>query len=390
MEGELVAATPQEVKKALAQQGLYPVAVSSKVLSVSWADLPWNKKVKIKDLLSFTRQLKVMFKAGLPISQIFETLIRQTSHVELKSVIKKVQTDVSQGSSLTKAFSKHPHIFNSLYTSMLAVGEVGGVLDTILTSLSDMLLNEHRILSKLKSATLYPKIVLGALVAVTVGMMLFVIPTFSDFYAMHQAVLPLPTQILIGASHAVVQFWYMGVLLLVGGYVGWKKLLQTSSGKKLWATIQYRIPVFGELQKLVANARFASLMSSLYQSGVPISRSLEIVSETVENVLFSSEVRHVKNQMARGKSLSAAMAGSRYFTPMVVETTGVGEKTGSLGEVLRSCADFYHEEVDGMLKNLTTLVEPLLLFGIFGVVGLLALAIFLPVWNLSQVVMPTR
>jgi type IV pilus assembly protein PilC len=386
--GELEGESIKLVQKALRAQGLFPLKVATQFMSLKLEDLRIQQKVSIKELVSFTRQFKVMFKAGLPIRKIFETLLRQTSHPELKKALKVIQVDVNQGVSMSKAFSKHPKIFNSLYVNMLAVGEVGGVLDTVLTALSDMLLDEYRIISKVKAATIYPKIVLVVLVLVFIVMMMFVVPAFQDFYAGQKAELPLPTRIIIVASDLTLHYWYVGFAAFAGLYLFWKQFVRMKMGQFILAYFQFRLPVFGILNKLVANARFSNLISSLYDSGLPISRALDIVADTMGNALFAKEVKRVKLQMDQGKNMSAAMATSSYFTPMVIETTGIGEKTGALGEVLKSTAEFYNEEVDGMLKNLTTLIEPLLLLVIFAMVGLLAFAIFMPIWNLSKVVLP--
>lgn len=375
------------VKDALASQGLFPVSVQPRGFDVSIKNM-FARRLKTKDLVSLTRQFQVMFSAGSPIDRILNTLERQCQNEGLKEVLAKVQYDVSSGMHLSEAFAKHPRYFNQLYTSMLAVGEVGGVLDRTLKGITEILGKEERIKSKIKSATLYPKLVIGALVIVAVLMLIFVIPVFSEFYAGYSAKLPLPTRILVVMSEAVTSWWHVTLIVFIAAVIGWKRFTKSPRGRNLMCTVEFRAPIFGNLNLLATNARFGHLLGALYRSGLPISRSLDVVADTIDNVHYARDVHSLKRALDQGQSLSVAMEDMHYFTPMMKETTAVGEQTGRLDEMLESTASFYDEEVDDILKNLTTILEPLLLFMIFGMVGFLALAVYMPVWNLSRVVMP--
>lgn len=376
------------VKEALASQGLFPVSVQPRGFDMSIQAI-FQRKVKTRDLVNITRQFQVMFVAGSPVDHILSTLARQTKHEGLKDALTKIHKDVSAGMRLSDAFAKHPRFFNHLYTSMLSVGEIGGVLDRTLKGMTEILGKEDRIKSKIKAATLYPKLVVGALGVVATLMLIFVIPVFSDFYAGYGAKLPLPTLILVGASKIVTGYWWLAIIVIGGGVWGWKKFKKTPRGMEMMSWLQFHLPVFGPLHLLASNARFGHLLGALYRSGLPLSRSLEVVADTIDNLRYARDVNHLKQELDKGRSLSMAMEETHYFTPLMKEVTSVGEQTGRLDEMLESTATFYDEEVDDMLKNLTTLLEPIMLFLIFGLVGLLALAVYMPVWNLSKVVTPS-
>lgn len=386
--GELEGDSVGVVKNALASQDLFPVSVQPKGFEQTFRGL-LQFKVKTKELINLTRQIHIMFSAGLPMDRILLTAKRQAKHKGLQEAMDKIHHDVSAGLKLSDAFSKHPKYFNKLYTSLLGVGESAGVLETTLKEIIKILEKENTIRAKVKSATLYPKIVLGALVGVAVLMLTMVIPVFGDFYAGFGAELPLPTRILIGLSDFIVAYWYVALGLVVAAVFAWKTFLKTPYGRDWASMMQFRIPIFGPLNLMVANSRFGHLIGSLYRSGLPLSNSLEIVADTMDNYRYREDVMAVKEGLSRGESLSAAMASERYFTPLMIENTEVGEMTGRLDELLAAVAIFYDEEVDDILKNLTTLIEPILLFFIFGMVTLLALSVFLPVWNLSKVIMPS-
>lgn len=388
LSGTLEGPSVTVVKEALASQGLFPVSVLPRGFDVSLQHL-LQRKLKTRDLVNLTRQFEVMFSAGSPMDRILATLERQAKHEGLKEALSKIHKDVSSGMRLSDAFAKHPRYFGNLYTSMLAVGEIGGVLGRTLKGMTGILGKEDSIKSKIKSATLYPKIVVFALVVVATLMLIFVIPVFGDFYAGYGAKLPLPTRILIVASKVVVGYWWLASIVVAGTWWGWKKFKKTNRGKESTSWLQFHLPIFGKLNLLASNARFGHLLGALYKSGLPLSRSLEVVADTIDNIRYARDVQHLKVELDRGRSLSSAMEESHYFTPLMKEVTSVGEQTGKLDEMLETTALYYDEEVDEMLKNLTTLLEPLLLFGIFGLVGLLALAVYMPIWKLGQVVNPS-
>lgn len=384
--GELEGESAASVKTALAAQGLFPIAVHSRGWEFSWA---WfRRSTRQKLLVDLTRQFQAMFSAGIPIDRIMTTLARQSSDRGLATALTRIGHDVSGGMKLSDAFARHPRYFGDLYVSMVAVGEAGGVLEKTIRELAVILKKDHRLRAQVKSATLYPKLVLLALVVVMTAMLAFVIPTFADFYAQYQAELPWPTRLLIGLSEMVTTWWYVSVALVVGGVIGWKKFSATVRGRAWIDHLVLRLPIVGPLQLMATTARFGHSLVALYRSGVPLSRALEIVAGTIENVHYAQDVRMLKHELDQGSPLVAAMQSAHHFPPLLQEAVAVGEQTGKLDELLESTAQFYDEEVDDLLKNMTTLIEPILLFVLFGVVALLSLAVYLPIWNMSRVVMP--
>src|SRR3989338_6401968 len=383
--GEVTGDTLFSIKDMLANQGLFPVDVHKKGMDLSVE--AFGRKVTQKDLAHMTRQFRVMFAAGLPMDRILHTLRDQADHPTLKKVLEKVFQDVSQGSKLSEAFGKHPQVFSPVYVNMVAVGEAGGVLEKALGALTDLLYKEYRISSQVKSATLYPKIVICALIGVATLMLTIVFPGFADFYSNFDAELPLPTRIVMGASDLMVKYWFLVAGFGVGLVIAWKNYSKTVLGQTHLGYLFLKMPVFGKLNLLVANARFGHLLSALYGAGMPLVTALDVIIGALDNLVYSNEVKKIRNSMDQGTSMSQAMESCSYFPHMVREAVAVGEKTGALDKLLSETATYFDDEITDLLKMLTTLIEPLLLFVIFGFVILLALAVMLPMWNLSNVVL---
>lgn len=384
--GEIEGEDVGVAREHIARDGLIPISVTPKPREFSLA-LLGQKKPTSKDISNMTRQFQVMFSAGTPIDRILLTLAKQVQNVVLQKALTQIQRDVATGIRLSVAFKKHPKVFNTLYTSMLEVGETGGALNITLKEMANIMEKEDVIYAKVKSATLYPKIVVGVLGVVCWGMLTFVIPPFKEFYAKYNADLPIPTQIMLFLSKMVTTYWYVPVIVIGASVYGWRKFAATPRGKRFKSYIGFRIPVFGRLNLLVANARFGHLTAALYRSGVPLTSALQVIAGTMTNVFYAQDVMTLKTGIEHGLSLSKAMEQTKHFEPMVQEACAVGEKIGRIDELLESIAKFYDEEVDSMLKNLSTLIEPILLVLLFGMVLLLALAIYLPIWNISKVVL---
>ncbi|MFH1654325.1 MAG: type II secretion system F family protein [Pseudomonadota bacterium] len=386
--GEIEAEDIAEAKLKLSEQDLFPVDVRGGSLELHLPKfLQFQGKLKSRELIGLTRQFAALFKAGVPMDKILSTLSDQATSTDLKKALANIKQDVSSGLSLSDSFSKQPHFFSELYVNMLNVGEQAGTLDKNLFELAEMLKKEHRINANVKSATLYPKIVLTVFVAVFILMMVFVVPAFREFYSGYGAELPLPTLIMTAISNFIVNYWYIGLVIGIGGYVSFKRFTSKGPGRLLLDQFKFKLPVFGKLNMMVSNARFGHLVSSLYKSGLPIFRSLTIVANTIGNQAYRIEVEEVKSLVERGSSMADAMRGRKYFTSLMVESVLVGEKSGTLDDMLESTAVFYDEETSDLLDQLTTLIEPLLLIGIFVMVGGLALAIFLPMWKVSGVIL---
>ncbi|QQR81219.1 MAG: type II secretion system F family protein [Deltaproteobacteria bacterium] len=259
-------------------------------------------------------------------------------------------------------------------------------MEQVLGNIGSLLEKEMKIKTSVKSATLYPKIVIFVLLCASVVIMTFVMPKFESFFAHYKSELPLPTKIMIWTSSFIHNFWYMLIIAGVGVMTAYKKYAATAKGKLRLGDLAFRLPVFGPLNTKVANSRFCHILSALYRSGLPINRCLEIAGATIDNGAFAREMDVLRAEVTRGRTLSESMAECTYFTPVIIDATAVGEKTGALDEMLESMGLHYDLEVEHSIKNLTTMLEPMLLGGIFGIVTVFMLAIFLPMWNMSAIV----
>ncbi len=386
--GEMEGMGSNNIKNMLGDQGLIPLYVKPIPAKAAWIPkFKFLKKVKAEELILLTRQFHTLFQAGMSMETILNTLQRQTKNKNLKEALQRIQTDVAQGSTLAKAFGKHPDIFDNLYVHMLEAGEQSGILEEVLKNLGDLLQKEVEIKQGIKSATLYPKIVLFVLTMATMVMLIWVIPEFSKFYGHYKAALPLPTRILTGASTLIRYYGWVVALTGIAIFLAVRRYYQTPHGRLKIDTWKWQIPVFGSLGQKIANARFAHLLAALYHSGLSITKSLSLVETVIENEVMAKDIRTIRAQIEKGETISQAMQGTSSFAPILIEATGVGEKAGSLDTMLEGLGKHYDTEIQHTTKNLTTLLEPFLLFFIFGMVALFALAIFLPIWNLSRAVM---
>lgn len=386
--GQVEAASVDQVQNNLFEQGLVPLTVRElKPGGVSLQTITniFNR-VKAEELMVFTRQFYTLFRAGVSMDTIFSTLIKQVSNKRLKEALSKIRADVAGGSSLSQSFNKHPLVFNELYVAMLAAGEEAGILEQVLSELVRLIEKEEETRRNIKSATLYPKIVIVVLTSAIAFLMSVVVPKFAKFYSHYQAELPLPTQLMIGFSEFVRTYWYIAILIVLACFYAYHRYYHTNVGRLKIDTLKFKMPIFGDLSMKVANSRFGHILAALYKSGLPMPRSLDVVSNVIGNEAFALEVKKIRDSIQKGVTLSDAMGKQTLFPPVMIETTAVGERTGALDDMLSAIAEHYDLEVSHTIKNLTTLLEPVLLVTIFGMVALLALAIFLPIWNISSVV----
>lgn len=386
--GQMEASGLNAAQVFLAEQGLIPIKVMEGAARLT-QNLSLNifNKVKQEEIMLFTRQFHTLFKAGMDMETLLTTLAKQTGNKYFADTITRIKNDVAAGSSLSRAFAQHPKVFNELYVNMVATGEEAGILESVLAQLSSVIEKELRLKSSVKSGMLYPKIVVFVLVMATIVIMTFVMPKFEGFYGHYGADLPTPTKILMAVSHAIRNYYYIIGGVALAFWFAFKKWQATSKGKLLFDIFQWKLPVVGMLGKKVANARYANILSSLYKAGLPITRGLEITAKIIGHEDFKRDLLLMKADVEKGKSMAEAMRDKKYFSPLMIESTAIGEKSGALDEMYESIGGHYDEEVQHTLKNLTTLIEPILLFLIFGMVTVFMLAVFLPMWNISKVVM---
>ena len=341
-----------------------------------------NKKVSPKNLAVFTRQFSVMIDAGLPLVQCLEILGTKEEDKHFSATILQTRTDVESGASLADAMKKHPKVFDPLFTNMIAAGEAGGILDTILKRLATYIEKAVKLKSQVKSAMIYPIAVI-AIAVIVVGVILWkVIPTFASLFAGLGAVLPLPTRIVIGMSNGMVAF---GPFIIVGamgvGY-GFKQYYNTNSGKRVVDGIVLKLPILGLIMRKIAVARFCRTLATLLSSGVPILDGLDITARTSGNTVIEDAIQLTRKSIERGETISAPLKETGVFPPMVTQMISVGETTGALDTMLAKIADFYEEEVDTAVAGLLTLLEPVMIAFLGGVVGGIVIAMYLPIFDL--------
>ena len=345
----------------------------------------FTTRISPEDLIILTRQMATLIDAGLSFVSVFDALVEQTANQKLKGILIQVRQDVEGGMSFSDALAKHPAVFDHLYVSMVRAGEAAGVLDEMLDRLAFLAEHDAETRARIKSATRYPKIVVVALVVAFSMLVTFVIPQFAKLYANFHATLPLPTRMLIGLNALVHSY---GVVILVGLIVaifGLRAYLKTPVGREVWDTLKLRAPVFGPLFLKSAMSRFARVFGTLNRCGLPALEALDIVAKTVGNVAVARAIDTIQEGARQGRGLVQPMRASRLFPAGVIQMVAIGEETGQLEPMLMKVSEYYDREVDYAIKNLATAIEPILLVVIGGAVLFLALAIFLPWWNLIHV-----
>lgn len=387
MEGRLEAPTLQLAGDQLHCLGYLPVSIEKMDETPGSNFEDWInqfKKVRLEDLVVFSQQLSTLYKAGLPLLTGLSNLKGQTENKTFQNVLDEVCKDVEAGNPLFASMAKHPAVFSLIYVNMIRAGETSGRLGESLDRFVILAERELQTRQRLKEATRYPKIVIFSVV-IAIGVLLaFVIPRFAATFAQFNMPLPLPTRIMIGMNKILQTYWYLVLIGLIGISILVKRYLKTENGRYFWDKIKTRIPVFGLLFLKIGLSRFSNTFGMLNRSGIPILQALEITSTTVDNVLLSESIKSVQQKVSEGSSLTDALKESGRFTSLVIQMISVGESSGTLDEMLTRVTDYYDVEVDNALKKLPTYIEPLLTLFLGGVVLLLALAVFLPWWNMAS------
>jgi len=381
------AVTEQAAIAALLNRNLLVVSIQEKI---GKKGRTVGGSVALADLVIFTRQLATMIDAGLAMVQSLQGLAEQTSHKIMRDVIKDVCTRVEGGDSFSEALSKHPKVFSRLYVCMVAAGEKGGLLAEILARLALYLENAARLRKKVKSAMMYPTVVTVVAILITVFLLIKVVPVFGEIFASFGAELPKPTQALIDISKFVQK--YVLFLLVAGGgsIYGWFYFIKTPMGRLFWDKYRIRLPIFGQIAHKICLARFTRTLASLVRSGVPILEVLQIVSQTVGNVVMENAIRSATLDIERGESISSALSKHPVFPTMIIRMITAGEQTGKLDNMLERISDFLDEEIETTLSGLTSLIEPILIVFLGVVVGGMVICMFLPIFKMPEIVNPKR
>jgi type IV pilus assembly protein PilC len=340
--------------------------------------------VKVSDLILFTKQFRSMLNAGVPILRILNVLESQTESKVLKQAITILIQDIKQGSSLFEAMEKHPYIFSPLYRSMIRAGELSGNVPSVLDRLIYIIEHETKVRSDIKSALTYPKMVVIALSLAFLVLLTFVVPQFVSMFSKAGLILPWPTKIAMHMHALLKNYWYMILIAIAALIYGYKMYVKTKQGEFVRDAFILKIPVLGPLFKKAAMSRFASIFAILQSSGVPVLQSLGILSETIGNAAISRAFDHVRDRVEEGAGISGPLKSAEYFTPMVIDMVAIGEESGNIDEMLREITKHYDDEVEYAVKGLTDVIGPILIVGLAAVVGFFALAIFMPMWDLTK------
>lgn len=382
--GEMEAADADAVNARLRQMQITPTKVRRKAadLAINIA-LPFGGGVGQKDLLIFTRQFSTMIDAGLPLVQCLEILASQTDNVAFRTVLYKVKGKVEQGSTFADALKDHPKVFDELYVHLVAAGEIGGILDTILSRLAAYIEKAAKLRGKIKGAMAYPVIVLVIAIGVTIVLLLYVTPVFEKMFKDFGSALPAPTQIVVDLSkwlQANIGYLIGGIIAFV---VAFRLFYRNPRGREIFDNVAIKSPLFGPLIRKIAVARFTRTLGTMISSGVPILDALDVTAKTAGNRTVEKAIRHARNQIAEGKTITQPLAETQVFPSMVVQMIGVGEATGAMDQMLQKIADFYDDEVDAAVGGLTSMIEPLMMVFIGGMVGGFLVAMYLPIFSIA-------
>jgi len=382
LKGTLDVPTRDDVLKHIKQQKMIVVNVREQPKSV----LSRPKAIKTRDLVIFTRQFATMINAGLPLVQSLDILAKQTENKALADVTRQVVFDVESGHTLADAFSKHPKAFPELYVNMVAAGEAGGILDTILLRLAGFLEKSDALMRKVKGAMVYPGVIMSVAAIAVAVLLIFVIPTFQKMFASVGMELPLPTRIVIGMSDFLINYWWALIVIVVAAVWAIRTYYKTSDGQLRIDTILLNAPVLGDLLRKSAVSRFTRTLGTLISSGVSILDGLEITAKTAGNRVIHDAVMASRQSIAGGETISAPLEKSKVFPPMVISMIAVGEQTGGLDEMLSKIADFYDEEVDVAVSALLSLMEPMMIVVLGVIVGGMVVAMYLPIFDMMNAV----
>ncbi len=384
IEGERVAQNRQALVAALRAERIMPINITEgkkKSGDSLWTKLN-EKKVGAEDLAIFTKQFSVMLEAGMPLVQSMGILAEQQENDLMKRTLQTIKDDVEGGSTLADAMRKHPKVFDNLFVNMISAGEAGGILDIILQRLSIFVEKIVKLRRSLISASVYPVIVITVAIGIVIAILVFVIPTFAELFKNMNAALPLPTRLVMGISDFLVAYSVPLVVAIVALVIGFQRYYATESGKFMIDGLTLKVPIFGAVIQKIIIARFSRTLGTLLASGISILEALDITARTAGNMVVQKALLKARSEVQEGKTLVDPIRSADLFPPMVVQMVGVGEETGELDQMLQKLADFYEDESDAAIANFLTLIEPLLIVFLGGVIGGIVIAMYMPIFSL--------
>lgn len=387
--GKIEADSPAAVASKLKGMGYAPVKIHEiKTGGMSMAiKIPkLGAKVSLKEMAVFARQFSTMLGAGLSLLRALSILEEQTENKDFAKTLTAVREDVEVGNALSTSLSKHPAYFPPLMINMVKAGEVGGFLDGVMIQIADNFEADHKLRAKVKSAMTYPVVVFCMAILAVVAMLIFVVPTFAAMFQNLGGELPLPTQILVAMSNGLKTGGPVLLVLCVVGYVVWHRVKHTERVRGFLDPLKLKLPVFGGLFQKIAISRFTRNLGTMVASGVPILQSLDIVADTTGNIVVREAVRDIQNSVRNGESLSAPLANHKVFPAMVVQMMAVGEDTGALDTMLHKISDFYDQEVESTADALASLIEPLMIAFLGGIIGAMIIALYMPIFKIFDLI----
>jgi MSHA biogenesis protein MshG len=388
IDGEIEGSNDSAVAGLLMDRGVTPISIVEKKVQVDIIDALNEKfdlyKVSIEEQLMFTRQMSALIKAGIPITRAIGGILESIENPLLVKALRDVQDQLESGRSLSVSCARHPKVFSNLYISMIQVGENTGKLEETFAQMAEYIDRNRRITNNIKTALRYPTTVIIAIAIAMVIVNLFVIPKFASFFEANQLELPWQTVFLLNTSNFFVNYWMYMLVLLIGSTFGFRHYINTPEGKLKWHKFIITVPMIGDILHRAFMARFARSFSMAYSAGVPIVQAMGVIARSIGNEYISSHVTGMREGIERGESLTRTAHNTGMFTPVVMQMFAVGEEAGNLEEMMSFIADFYEEEVDYDIKTLSDKIEPLIYVAIGAMVLVLALGIFVPMWDLAQ------
>jgi type IV pilus assembly protein PilC len=370
------------VEQRLRAQGLAVQKVKAKPKAIQFK-MPWSSGVATKDLMIFTRQFSTMIDAGLPLVQCLDILHQQQENPIFKTVLGAVKTDVEGGKTFADSLSRHPKVFDALFVNLVAAGETGGILDTIMTRIALQIEKTVKLVKQIKGAMFYPAAVLGVAMGACAVLLLFVIPVFEKMFQDFGGQLPVPTQIVIDLSSWSVAHWYLFIIVPVAAFFAGRAIRNNPKSRYQSDKFFLKMPIFGPLIRKQAVARFTRTMGTMLTSGVPILDALDIVSRASGNMVIAEGLQYAKRKVSEGKTLAEPLQDTKLFPSMVCQMVSIGESAGALDTMLNKIADFYEDEVDAAVAGLTSLLEPIIMVFLAVVLGGFLVAMYLPIFSIA-------
>jgi len=386
--GKLQATNEHELAAALRQEGLVLISAEADDDQKKFAFdirkiIARFGHISLVEKMMFTRHLSVMIKAGLSLNQALKTLVEQTKNPRFRRAIIRIEENIRQGKTFSESLALYPRIFNNLYTNMAKVGETSGNLDEVLNNLAEQMRKDHDLISRIRGAMIYPAVIVIAMVGIGILMMIMVVPKLTEVFDELNVDLPLSTQVIIGISNFLQNHLIWSLVILVGSIFLIRLSLRNKSIKRVLHKVYLYTPILGPLIKKINSARFARTIGSLTESGVAIVKSLEITAGTLGNIHFRESLIACGQEVQKGKELSQSLSNYKnLYTPMVIQMVGVGEQTGNLSSILKTLAEFYEEEIDKITKNMSSIIEPIIMIVVGAAIGFFAVSMIQPMYSM--------